>query len=178
MFQPTLFSLFKTTLRTLSLSNRVGNSRGAIRSIVLEQWEGKSELSLSKMFVVLTKQKFNSSESSVGFVITFTFHLLNSGVSLVQSRNCFSPIWLLGIFHAWIVIYIFTICIPQCLLALFYFSDCKSERREGIFKWYLSHCQRGAKMQSISEIRLCSIQEARKIRKDSLYSCHTRIRIT
>ena len=45
-----------------------------------------------------------------------------------------------------------------------------SERPECIFKGYLSNCHRGAEVQSISQKRLCSIREARKLRKDSLCS--------
>ena len=46
-------------------------------SIVLEQWQNKNKLSVCKKYLVLTKQKCNSSESSAGFVIMFFFHLLN-----------------------------------------------------------------------------------------------------
>ena len=45
-----------------------------------------------------------------------------------------------------------------------------SEWQECIFKGYLSNCHRDAKVESISEKRLCSIQEENKLRKDSLCS--------
>ena len=43
-----------------------------------------------------------------------------------------------------------------------------SERRECMFKGYLSNCHRSAKEKSMSEKRLCSIREACKLRKHSL----------
>ena len=73
------------------------------------------------MYLVFTKQKSKSSESSAGFVITF-FSSVTFRVFLVQEGNCFSPNRLVDIFHAWLVIYIFAKCILQCLLALSYFS--------------------------------------------------------
>ena len=45
-----------------------------------------------------------------------------------------------------------------------------SEWQECIFKGYLSNCLRGVEVQSISEKRLCSVQEVNKLRKDSLCS--------
>ena len=45
-----------------------------------------------------------------------------------------------------------------------------SEQQQCIFKGYLSSCQRGAEVQSISEKKWCSIREANKLRKDSLCS--------
>ena len=117
------FFLCKNTLRTMSLSIWAENNRGTIEFIALEQWKNKNKFSLRKMYLTLTKQKRNSIESSADFFLVFFlfffFHLLRS---LVQSSNCFSPIQLLGIFYAWLIIYIFSMCIPQCLLALSYFS--------------------------------------------------------
>ena len=114
------FFLCKNTLRTMSLSIWAENNRGTIEFIALEQWKNKNKLNLRKMYLTLTKKKCNSSESSADFFLAFFFHMLRS---LVQSSNCFSPIQLFGIFYAWLVIYIFSMCILQCLLALSYFSS-------------------------------------------------------
>ena len=113
------FFLCKNTLRTMSLSIWAENNRETIEFIALEQWKNKNKLNLRKMYLTLTKKMCNSSESSADFFLAFFFDLLRS---LVQSSNCFSPIQLFGIFYAWLVIYIFSMCILQCLLALSYFS--------------------------------------------------------
>ena len=120
MFQLTLFYLCKNTLTTMNLSICAEYNKGTIETNVLELWQNKNKLDLRKMYLTLTKQKCNSSESSAGFFLAFFFHLLRS--SSVQSSNCFPVIQLVGIFHAWLVIYIFSMCIPQCLLTLSYFS--------------------------------------------------------
>ena len=60
------------------MSSWAENNRENIGSTVLEQWQNENERSLSKMYLVLTKQKCNRIESSAGFVITFSFHLLSS----------------------------------------------------------------------------------------------------
>ena len=72
------FSLFKNIVRALNLSSWVENKRGTIGYIFLEQWQNNSKLRLRKMCLVLAKKKCNSTESSAGFVITFSSHLLRS----------------------------------------------------------------------------------------------------
>ena len=72
------FSLFKNIVRALNLSSWVENKRGTIEYIFLEQWQNNSKLRLRKMCLVLAKKKCNSTESSAGFVITFSSHLLRS----------------------------------------------------------------------------------------------------
>ena len=78
VFQPTLFSLCKNTLKRLNLSIWAENNKGTIEFNVLEQWQNKDKLSLRKMYLTLTKQMCNSSESSAASFLAFFFHLLRS----------------------------------------------------------------------------------------------------
>ena len=124
VFQPSLFSFCKNTQRALSLSNWLKNNRRTIGSIIPEQWQNKRELSLSKMYLVLTKQNCNSSESSAGFVNMFFFHQLHSGFPQFSQGIVFDQSdWLVYCMQGQSFIYI-AMCIPQCLLALSYFSGC------------------------------------------------------
>ena len=138
--------------------------------IVLEQQQNKRELSLSKMYLVLTKQNCNSIESSAGFVITFFFHPLSLGFLQFNKELFFTdPIgWYITCRGSHLNI------LPCAFLSVYQhcpiFQVAMSERQECIFKGYLSNCHRGAEVQSISEKRLRSIREASKLRKDFLCS--------
>ena len=151
VFQPALFSLCKNTLRSLSLSIWTENNKGTIESIVLEHMQNKNKLSLRKMYLILTKQKCNSSELNAGFFLTFFFHLLrlefpsfNQVLVFHQSNQ------LVYLMHGQSFIYF-----PCAFLNVY--QDCPtfqismSELRECIFTVYLSSCQSGAEVQSISE---------------------------
>ena len=60
----------------MNLSICAEYNKGTIETNVLELWQNKNKLDLRKMYLTLTKQKCNSSESSAGFFLAFFFHLL------------------------------------------------------------------------------------------------------
>ena len=170
VFKPTRFSFCKNTQRALSPSSWLESNRGTIGSIVLEQQQNKRGLNLSKMYLVLTKQNSNSNESSTGFVITFFFHMLRLRFPQLNQGIFFNnPIgWYIACrgSHLNILSCAFLNVDQHCPI----FHVAMSEQQGCIFKAYLSNCHGGAEVQSISERRLRSMQEASKLRKDSLWS--------
>ena len=70
--------VFQPILITVTLCIWVENNRETIESNVLGQWQNKTKLSLRKMYLTLSKQKCDSSESSLDFFLALLFHLLCS----------------------------------------------------------------------------------------------------
>ena len=67
--------VFQPILITVTLCIWVENNRETIESNVLGQWQNKTKL---VMYLTLSKQKCDSSESSLDFFLALLFHLLCS----------------------------------------------------------------------------------------------------
>ena len=73
VFQPAIFSFCKNTLRALILSSWLEYNKGTTRCIVLEQWQNKSELSLSKCIWLLLNKSVATVNQLQALSLRFSF---------------------------------------------------------------------------------------------------------